>query len=231
MPIKSLKKLPERALKMWESVYKTAKKKFSEERAAKIAWTIVRKNFKSVRKGKKSVAVTQPTFDATSSDTFIDVLLGFPTVDEHGEFLTESFWQNRPFGVIKGDMEHYYADKAAGVYSDIDDTWEGFVPVIQKFWTEDDNKLMGRVELPVSHPQTPTFINDWKSGEYGVSIEYVAPEEAVEFQWIDGELIETITEGQITGFSFTKNPAIDTKPKNGNEIREIEETEQSNNSD
>lgn len=218
MPIKSIKKLPERARKMWESVYKVAKIKYGDTKAAKIAWESVKKKYKPVRKGKKSLTVTQ-THDILNDMKVptIDVLLGYPGVDEQvskgGLKLADVGWQKKPFGVLKGDMEHYYADKAEGLYLDLDEVWEGWVPVAQSFWV-DDNGLHAKVELPEHHPATPNFIKDWSSGKYGVSIDYAYPEEAVEYVWYNGELIPELQEWHITGFTFTEKPAF-TKTKNG----------------
>jgi hypothetical protein len=208
MPIKSIRKLPDRAQNMFNAISTAAKGKgISENRADKIAWQIVQKDFQPNR-AKKSIAVNQVFNNIT--DSFVDVILGFPTRDAHNQYLTENFWSKRPMGVLKGDMEHYYADKAEGLYIDDSEDYDGWVPVAQKFW-HDGDKLMARVELPENHAFTPTFLNNWKSGEYGVSIEYVAPEEAFEFSWMDNELVEKVTEGTITGFTFTKTPAIGSK--------------------
>ena len=54
MPQELLKKLPKPAQTMWESTYKTAKAKYGEERAGKIAWAAIKKKFKKV--GEKWVA-------------------------------------------------------------------------------------------------------------------------------------------------------------------------------
>lgn len=48
MPIESLKKLPKKAFDLWEATFKAAKSKYSESRAAKIAWSAVKKKFKKV---------------------------------------------------------------------------------------------------------------------------------------------------------------------------------------
>jgi hypothetical protein len=211
MPIKSINKLPDRAQKMFNTVEATALNKgIPSNRASQVAWKIVKDNYTESRM-KKSVAVTQTMGNV--ADTFVDVILGFPMRDAHNQFLTENFWSKRPMGVLKGDMEHYYADRAEGLYIDDSEDYEGWVPVAQKFWHNDDGKLMARVELPENHAFTDTFLGGWKAGDYGVSIEYVAPEEAFEFEWMGGDLIETIDEGTITGFTFTKSPALDTKPK------------------
>ena len=217
MPLSALKKLPKRAQKMWEAVYKEMRSKGkSEASAAKIAWGVVKKSYKpKKRDGKKSIAVEQPT-NLSSGEAYIDVVLGYPTIDAHGEYLGPSFW-SLPSGVLKGDMEHYYSDKASGVYiDDENEDFKGWVPVADSFWKEGD-KLMARVKLPDSHSFTPTFLEKWRSGEYGVSIEYIYPEEAVEYKKINGKFVPTIKTGSITGFSFTKNPAIPgTKPQKQN---------------
>lgn len=218
MVLKSIKKLPKRAQKMWSSVYKEMTQKGkSEILAAKIAWSIVKKNYvPKKRDGKKSIAVSQPLLDSGTNDgtTYVDVVLGYPTIDAHGEYLAPEFWSTPISGVLKGDMEHYYADKAEGLYIDDSEDYEGWVPIAQRFW-KDGEKLMARVELPENHAFTPTFLEKWKSGEYGLSIEYIYPEEAVEYEFIDGKLVPVIKAGTITGFTFTKTPAIaGTKPKN-----------------
>lgn len=218
MPLKSIKKLSPAAKDMWESVFNKAKEKYGEERAAKIAWRVVKENFKTGRTGKKSIVLSQENFitgENKTEGTYVDVLLGLPTIDAQGEYLAESFWKNRPMGVIKGDMEHYYSDKAEGLMTEENPDYEGWVPVAQRFWNGENNELYARVELPENHPFTPTFTERWKSGDYGVSIEFAYPEEAIKHEWQEGKLVKTITEGAITGFTFTENPAIK-ETKNGN---------------
>jgi len=219
MRIRSLKKLPERAQKMWESVFKEASSSYSISRATKIAWNIVQQNYKPERVGKKSLTITQ-SHDVVAGSTVpsIDVLLGYPGIDEQvlsgGLKLADAGWHNKPLGVLKGDMEHYYADKAEGLYIDINEQWEGWVPVAQSFWVNDEGGLHAKVELPDNHPATPNFIKEWSSGKYGLSIDYAYPEEAVEYVWYNDQLIPEVQEWHITGFTFTENPAF-TKTKNG----------------
>ena len=219
MPLKSLKKLPVRARRMWESVFNEMKDKYSEERAAKIAWEVVKRNYKSARSGKKSMTVEQPLDNA--GDSYIDVLLGYPGPDKQvfqgGYRLSDAGWNRIPQGVLKGDMEHYYADKAEGLYIDLDEAWEGWVPVAQRFWNGEDGGLYARVELPENHPQTPNFISDWSSGKYGLSIDYAYPEEAVEYTWEGDLLVPEIKEWHITGFTFTEEPAFEKTKQDGKE--------------
>jgi hypothetical protein len=206
MRINSLNKLPHKAREFFDTIRKEAEKHVDEITAHKTALELLKTHYEPTpRVGKKSIVVSQHVDTMANGSTSFDIMLGKPTIDVDNQML--KFWQNRPIGVIKGDMEHYYADKADGVYTDIDDRWEGFVPVIQKFWHKGD-ELWGKVELPENHPMTLDFIKDWKSGKYGVSVEFIAPEEAETNEFIDGQLVSVISEGQITGFSFTENPAI-----------------------
>lgn len=215
MPVKALKKLPVRAQKMWETVFKDAEKKYGTTRAAKIAWEVVKKNYKTVgAHGKKSLAIPQPTMVSENGKTYLDVLLGFADANDGDIMLSSQVWQKPINGVLKGDIEHYYAKKAAGEFVDIPEELQDFIPVAQKFWNT-DGKLYGRVELPEKHSATPTFMNQWKSGEWGVSVEYVYPEEAVNYTWQDSKLIPYISDATITGFTFTKNPAIKETKQNG----------------
>jgi cation transport regulator ChaB len=46
MPVKALKKLPQKARRIWEATFTEAKKKFGAERASKIAWSAVKKLYK-----------------------------------------------------------------------------------------------------------------------------------------------------------------------------------------
>lgn len=214
MPIKALKKLPVAARNMWESVYKKLiKEGKSEASAAKIAWGVVKKHYKSVNT-TKSVALQQ-THAIDDSGNYIDILLGYPTLDAHGEILDKSFWAQSPMKPLIGDMEHINFQKAEGLRVDYPEMWDGFAPIADKYYHKGD-ELWAKVELP-NHPFTPTFKQDWESGKYGVSIEYSYPEEAITYQWIDGQLVPTIISGEITGFTFTENPAIDTKINKKNE--------------
>jgi hypothetical protein len=218
MPIKSLSHLSADQRKMWESVYKELKKKgYSEEKAAQITWATVKKHYKDVRKGKKSMAVAQPTVGATEGTNYVDVMLGYPGLDiqamNGGILLADDGWKRLPSGVVKGDYEHFYADKAEGVYTDIDNKWEGFITVATKFWHDDEGKLYARVELPENHEQKSVFLQDWGEGKYGVSIEYAYPEDAYQYKWVNGVLTPYVSDWYITGYTFTGTPSYSkTKP-------------------
>jgi hypothetical protein len=196
------------------SDFKEANKNHPTPRAAKIAWEVTKTNYKHVgAHGKKSLAVPQTSMVTSEGKTYIDVLLGFADVNDRDIMLAPDVWKKPINGVLKGDVEHYYAKKAAGEFVDIPEELQDFIPMAQKFWNT-EGKLYGRVELPENHSATPTFMNEWKSGKWGVSIEYIYPEEAVNYTWQDGVMVPYVSDATITGFTFTKNPAIK-ETKNG----------------
>ena len=174
MPIKSIKKLPAGAQSMFAIVLAKVKDNVN---ADLIAWEVVKQHYKPITSGRKSMKIEIPQI---TNDRFIDVPLGYATVDQQGEFLTQEFWDNSTVGVgvLKGDMEHLYDRKANGEYVDDADDYDGWVPMADRFWTTKDGIKMGRVEIPENHPFTPTFLAGWKSGKYSASVEYASPEEA-----------------------------------------------------
>lgn len=210
MRINAVKKLPAAARNMYNAVQeKVIERGKSEAVAARVALETVRRHYKPVAV-TKSVSLEQTHF-VNDSDNYIDVLLGKPMLDQQGEFYAPEFWRNSPMKPLTGDMEHINFRKAEGLPVDYPDEWDGFTPVADKFYHVGD-ELWAKVELPANHPFTPTFKKDWESGKYGASVETAYPEEAVEYRWVDGKLVPHVISGEITGFSFTGDPAIDTKP-------------------
>lgn len=214
MQIKSLKKLPVAAQNMYNAAFKEASKKYPESRASKIAWEVVKKNYKpSKLKAKKSMAVGTPS---NIEGNFMEVLVGYPAVDGQGIYQGKEFWESaiKYSNVLKGDFEHYYDSKANGEYVDDSADSVGWVPMADSFRMDEDGSVYAKVELPENHAFTPTFIQGWESGKYGVSVEYGFSEEAEDYTWIDGKMVPSIKEGVLTGFSFTETPAFEkTKPK------------------
>lgn len=210
MPIRSIKKLPVPAQRMYEEIVKKLQSDGRDEKMSnRIGWEVVKKHF-AMPTTTKSVAFKQSYVNNT--ENFIDVLLGYSTLDKHGEILADSFWANKPMHPISGDMEHIHDQKAQGLLVDYPEEWEGFVPMADQFYHK-DGQLWAKVDIPSQHPFTPTFLKNWESGKYGVSIEYSHPDEAVEYTWVDGQLVPVIVSGTITGFTFTEDPAIDTNIK------------------
>lgn len=212
MKINSVTKLSPRTKSAFKAIHNRVKEVVDDNvLAAKVALQLFDKVNVPMSSGMKSMAVAQQshiTGQSSLEGPYVDFMLGLPTVDLHGSFLAESFWQKKPIGVIKGDFDHHYAKKANGIMVDDNPEYEGWVPMAQKFWHDNDGALWARAELPEKHPFTPTFLERWKSGEYGASIEFVYPDEAVEYKFNGDQMIEVIHEGSITGFTFTDDPAI-----------------------
>lgn len=212
MRINSLNKLPLPAKNMFEAVSsKLVAAGKSDIHAARVALETVKRFYKPVVT-VKSVALKQ-TYDNPHEDNFIDVLLGKPMIDAHGDFYTNEFWKNKPLKPLIGDMEHINIAKANGEFVDHPEEWEGFTPIADSYFYKGD-ELWAKVELPTHHPFTPTFKKNWESGMYGASVETAFPDEAVEYKFVDDKLVPHIISGEITGFSFTTDPALTTKHKN-----------------
>lgn len=208
MKISNIKKLPAAARNMFDAVSsKVRASGESEFKAAKVALEVVRNHYSPVIQ-TKSVALQQ---SYVSNDNIIDVLLGKPMLDVHGEFYTADFWKNSPMAPLKGDMEHINFRKAQGLKVDHPEIWEGFIAETDRFYHKGD-ELWAKVELP-DHEFTPEFLKKWNAGEIGASVETAIPEEAIEYKWMDGKLVPHIIGGEITGFTFTEDPALDTKKK------------------
>lgn len=209
MQIKHLKKLPIQAQNLFNSVYESVREMGkSETVAAKTALQTLKTSFKPIIQ-TKSVELKQ-SYISNESDNYIDVLLGYPTLDTHGEYYTPEFWSNSPMKPLIGDMEHINIRKAAGLQVDYPEEWEGFTPIAERYYHK-GNELWAKVELPSNHSFTPIFKKMWESGELGASIETAIPAESIEYKWYENKLVPHITTGEITGFTFTRDPAIKTK--------------------
>jgi hypothetical protein len=221
MVYKSVQKLPTRAKNMFNAIYEVAKKSVADNVAAKTALQLVNEHYKPIpSNGKKSLTAMQSYDDAQESKihgTYIDVLLGYPGMDVQalngGLKLGDDGWSRVPSGVLKGDFEHLYSNKADGAYIDIDEAWDGWVPVSQKFWYDEEG-LHARVELPQNHDQNDEFLKMWNEKKLGLSVDYAYPEDAVYYIETEGKIIPEAKEWFITGFTFTEEPSYEkTKEK------------------
>lgn len=152
MPVEMLKKLPERARRIWESAYETARKKYSEERSARIAWAAVKKRFKKVEgrwvgktvDSEKTVSVyyefagefmVQKDKDG---NLFVDAVLSGTDPDEVGDGFSEE--------ALKSYAEQI---NERGIKGRIDDhklfdslKKQGYTPdQIQQLLSEDDSPI------------------------------------------------------------------------------------------
>ena len=189
----------------WDKSYNAAKKKgHSAKDARKIADKNM-KNYKAPEKveGKKSF-IPQTGASNISSDNYIDVLMGYPGMDveaEHGgHYLDPAGWSNIPTNKLVADLEHYNFDMSHGINNTLDEKWQHFRAEAEEFYLANDG-LRAKVKIPGTDTGKE-FIEKYKSGEFGVSIEYDG--------YKDGEMVK---DWSITGFSFTKDPSYNkTKP-------------------
>lgn len=185
--------------KYFDNIYdKSRQKGFSPEDSYKIA----KSSTDNLVVGKKSFALNSADI---SGDRMLDVLVGYPGLDTEAQFggrrLSDDGWLNPPKTSLTADINHYLFDVTAGVRNDLDEKWQNFSAKVQDWYVSDDG-LRAKVFVPESE-LGDEFINDYKQGKYGVSVEYVGSEQDnVIYDW------------EITGVSFHTDPSY-TKTKNG----------------
>lgn len=189
--------------KIFDEVYQNSKNKgFSAEDALKIA----KKSINDLVVGKKSFSMS--SYDVTN-DRVLDVLVGYPDIDTEykfgGRLLDPNGWYKIPDTQLTADINHYTFDAANGVRNDLDDKWKDFSAIFKDWYITDDG-LRAKVFVPETEIGDE-FINEYKNGKYGVSVEYIGKEkDNVIYDW------------DITGVSFHTDPSyIKTKTnyKNG----------------
>ena len=185
----------------WNEAYKNAKNKgYGAKTALRIANSAVA-NYHPVVSGSRSISVDSNFYN---NEGYLDILVGYPDSGvEEGlpDALDPSGWQTFQEKSVKADLEHFNSDFADGIANDLDEKWQNFM-IDAKLY-----KKGNEIRAKITPPDTDLgkeFIDKYKAGEFGTSIEY------------RGKQYEnTIKDWEITGFSFTKNPHYDkTRPKN-----------------
>lgn len=197
--------------RLFESTLIEVVKKVDDiDRAMSIAWDITKSDYSEPTTIKSSTFYQQ---GVATTDNIIQVMLGSPNIDTDNDQL-EFIGKSKPFHPIVGDMEHMYLNPDEVTEAE-KEMFEGFNAIADRYFHKEDGSLWADVEIP-KHIYTPTFMKEWESGQLGVSVEYDYPKEAIEFEYVKGERITKVTEGILTGFSFTRKPAnVETKIKNG----------------
>lgn len=150
--------------------------------------------------GNRSMAVDS---NYTQSGDVFDILVGY--VDSGVEENLDDSLDSSGFDKFerlntKADMEHYNHDFANGVGNDLDEKWHNFA--IDSEMYKNGNEIRAKIKPSTELHQE--FVDEYKKGVYGASIEY---------KGIKND--NKINDWEITGFSFTKNPHYNqTKPKN-----------------
>ena len=187
---------------VWTKSFKDSRKKgYSVEDAKKIA-DLTTKSWKQPVKGNRSFVADS---SYSISDNIIDVLVGYPDSGAEvglADSLDSSGFEKFNEKKVKADLEHFSQDFASGVPNKLDEKWHNFV--IDADMYKKGNEIRAKVEVPNTE-LGKRFIEDYKSGKYGASIEYQG--------YKDGE---KVVDWEITGFSFTEMPHYTgTKPKSG----------------
>lgn len=186
----------------FDSAYETAKSKgYSSSDSINIAQKCL-KSYNPKVSIKKSFSLDTSNY---SSGNILDVLVGYPEPDTEeiygGTALEHSGWNNVPNKSFTFDLNHFNYDAMNGVRNDLDPEWQSFGVKVKDFYKADDG-LRAKAYVPDTE-KGKKFLEDYKKGKYGVSIEAEGYE--------DGNLIK---DWQITGGTFHEDPSyIKTKPK------------------
>lgn len=217
MPVELLEKLPKRAASLWEATYQSAKEKYGESRAAKIAWVAVKKKFKKVDDVwvakyiiPNEYTTVRYVFTADSdnvsksSDGFIyrDYVLSSNSKDKHNQSFSDF--------ALKRMAEQINMEKLRGRATNYHTLWkklieQGLSPdeVEQKLQEEDtgiqaisakfeNGKLIARVKF------TPEAFEQAKDIK-GASIEARLPKESYR--------AGVFHQARLQGFVLTNEPA------------------------
>jgi hypothetical protein len=199
----SITQLPTSARKLLSEYLKQVSPKVEDlDRALYVAWVLTKQNYKPIKLHKSSTIYPS---NPTNQGNTLEVTLGKPGVDEDGDYL--NFWWNKPQQPITGDVEHVYYRKGKGEHFDNWEDVRGFVAKASDFQVNEDGSLTAKVELP-DHPLSADISRRFEIGEMGISVEYDFPEDAIRYDIVDGKPVRYIDYGEITGFTFTMDPAI-----------------------
>lgn len=186
----------------WSTNFSQARSKGFSANDSKIIADLAQQDYVApeIVAGVRSMAVDS---NYKESGDILDVLVGYVDsgVEENlDDSLDSSGFDNFDSLNTKADLEHYNSDFADGIGNDLDEKWQHFGIDSQMY--KKGNEIRAKLN-PISELDYE-FMEDYKKGIYGASIEYEGIKEN-----------NKVTNWEITGFSFTKNPHyIGTKPKN-----------------
>ena len=232
MPVKVLKKLPKKARLLWEKTYQAAKAKYGEERAAKIAWAAVKKQYKKegdkwVLKGRdlnfsgkikmtsEKLVCRSENIGELSNDYFLEGYLATPTIAQDGIYFTKDLLKDLHKQIkdlpinIKGDLEHIGTKMRAGRKVPEDyPTYDNFMKIVDT--NVDDTGLWIRAKLDKYSENFPILWNRIKEGFYDAFSIEIALDKANMFpELVDGKYVRKATKGRIKKFTLTGDP-VDT---------------------
>jgi len=132
----------------------------------------------------------------------LDVCFGYSQPDTAEIFgqpkLEPTGWEKVPNKEFTGDINHYNFDIARGVTNNLEDKWKHFVTKASDFYTtvtEKGTELRGKVHVPENELGSE-FINDYKEGKYGISIEAKGNQQG-----------DVIKDWNMIGYTFHEDPS------------------------
>ena len=191
--------------KIFNEAYSKARESHNVEDSIIIAERVMNDYSNSQPKivtGKKSFALNTQNYN---SGNVIDILVGYPGADTEaiygGRVLDSNGWKNIPSKPMTFDLNHFSYDVVQGVRNDLDEKWQDFKVKVSD-WYYDDEGLKAKAYIPESD-KGKQFLEEYKQGKYGVSIEYKGIQED-----------KLIKDWEIIGGTFHEDPSYSlTKPK------------------
>jgi len=232
MPLTVLNKLPNKAKSLWESTFKAAKSKHSEERAAKIAWSAVKKKYK--KKGDKWVArafienivlkseplsfksaelVARSEGEVGEKEYFVEGYLATTDVNRDGLQIAPEFLEKLKDQIvdskinIKGDLEHVKSLMEQGKKVDMDKIWTDEDLMLIRETEVNDGKLWVKVLL---NKYVKNFDKVWYDIKQGFkdsfSVEFHTNQNKYEMIPQGDKMIKYVKDGDIHRFCLTGTP-------------------------
>jgi len=185
--------------KIWEDAYFKAREKLSPTLASEVA-DLALNDYKEPIEGVRSITMNSQFIE---DGDILDVLVGYVDsgIEENlADSLDSSGFDKFEEKEVKADLEHFNSDFADGVANNLDEKWHDFL-IPSKMYKK-GNEIRAKIEPP-KNELGKEFVDRYKNGEFGASIEYKGYKEG-----------NKVVDWEITGFSFTKDPHYNqTKPK------------------
>lgn len=223
MPVESLKKLPVKAQRMWESAYKAAKAKgLSPERAGKVAWGAVKKKYTKkadewVSRGGAIIStksIILRNFD-TDGDTFVEAYVTSFEPDD-GDSTTanggESYMVSREAGIkiakeleslkLGGGIEHDTFEGSKTYDEDADDVWTVIKADV------DNEGVKALFKLNKKSKRYQEVLDGINRKKYrGASLEIIASNSGMKLKKVGNRYVNEIVDfKRIVGVTLTRSP-------------------------
>ena len=169
---------------MFLSAFNKSYEEYGEEKAFKIAWTVVKKKFKQVEgkwktkttKNLKPYAYLAKSSISEAKGYFVEAIFADIKEDLDGDEVSQDSLCEDLKGAY-GDLEH--VNLALNGLIDVPESDLEFLKefdtnplfeVVNSFYTQD--KLIGKIKFNNNHKQFPLVWEQVQKGEFGISLEY-----------------------------------------------------------